>query len=195
MAIFPLMAVLAFQPSCKPAEEGPQGRKIEKSSEMNPSALPASKATLVLKDSKIPVNLTRKVKGDTIEISLGMGPDIFEVEIYRSTSSAFDFVGLKFGGTDAGDVYDPPIPLLKFPMTVGDSWKWKGKNIFGSGGHTAEAVVTTSQQSNSMAVTVEVALEIESGGPMPAKRKLVFVFEPDKGVVRRTFGESSERQP
>lgn len=91
-----------------------------------------------------------------------------------------------------GDFFEPPIPLLKFPMTVGDQWTWTGENLSGDL-HKASAKITTSEQPTTVRVQVELALD--SGTGVPAKRTMTFVFAPGRGVVRREIGESSTRIP
>lgn len=105
----------------------------------------------------------------------------------------------ELGATAAlGSEFVPPITLLKTPMTVGDSWTWKGTVTEGGPVRNATATIKTSADrvelptSSVDAIRVDVDLAMESGGPNPAKRTLIYWCAPGHGVIQRKFG-SSER--
>ena len=172
--------------------DGSQARTIETPADLQPGAAPGSKANLVLKDIQIPVTVTHKTKDNEVILTLETAGVPFEIERYLNEPKQFSFVGLQLADTEAsGEFYQPPVPLLKFPMNIGDSWEWSGKSVSGDQPHKGRAKITTSSQTS--LVKVQVDLELESGGPNPAKRTLTFWFSPGKGVVKREFGESSSR--
>ena len=101
----------------------------------------------------------------------------------------------------AGESYQEPMPLLKFPLTIGDSWTWSGKMVAGLEPHNASAKISTAAEQillpggPTQSVLVVVDLAIESGASTPAARKLRFWFVENKGLVKRQFGIGSSREP
>lgn len=173
---------------------GGQGRRIESASELRPSALPGARANLLLRDITIPVKLQRTRIGDRVELALVSEGRPFEVEVYKETPADFQFLGVRLGESDAsGDFYEPPITLLKFPMTVGDLWEWTGNNISGAIATKGTAKIRTSADGDLLKVQVDI--ELDSGGPKPALSKRIFWFAPNRGVIKREFGQFSTRTP
>jgi len=102
----------------------------------------------------------------------------------------------------AGETFDPPLPLLIFPMTVGDSWKWKGTMIADEARSKAEAKIVSqvskAELKGSTVPSVKVMVDLqlaENQQSKPVKRTLSFWVVEGKGVVRREFGEESVREP
>ena len=119
---------------------------------------------------------------------------MLDSEKYQIQPSSFNLVNA------AGEDYVQPIPLLKFPMNVGDSWKWSGQMVTGPVARKADAVVTTSDDKVDMgspadALLVEVDLSMYSGASEPATRRLSFWFVKGKGLVKRDFAGSTSRAP
>lgn len=169
------------------------GRLVQDAQELLPATKPGESAVISLGGTKIPVTVRSEVKGSSVEFEFLAHNQTLEVERYESTRESFSLVEA------AKAVYDPTLPLLKFPMNLGDKWDWKGKLISGTVSWNGEAEVTTRKDSlvvNSVAleaVRVDVQLRLESGGPTPAARALTFWFVPQRGILKREFGHASTR--
>ncbi len=102
----------------------------------------------------------------------------------------------------AGEMYDLPIPLLKFPMNVGDSWTWKGSATAAQESSPATAVVrTTEEQVFVCAVPVQairtrvVVSIVPRPGAQAITREMTFYFAPKRGLFKRSWGNTSIREP
>ena len=167
------------------------GVLISKSSDIAPDADP-SPQQVVYAGTVIPVEVKRSLSPDgSLKLDFWYQGVSLETEIYRSTPTEFDLVNA------AGEDYAPPIPLLRFPMNAGDSWKWSGQMMTGPTGRSASAVVSTREDKLNMAdaIVVQVDLNMESGSSAPATRELTFRFVKGKGVIEREFGASTSRGP
>lgn len=173
------------------------GIPIASYSALKPDHLELKRCILKLAGTIVTADIVQTRKGDEIVIDLRALGQVFETERYTSTDQ--DFCVLDAGG----EVYDPPIPLIKYPMRVGDEWDWTGRIMTGQQPHPAKAKVTTASEAMMVnggtvpaAVRVQVELQIDSGRPnAPSKRMLTFWIAPDMGVVRRSFGDYSSREP
>ena len=173
------------------------GVRILSYAELKPDNLTMKRADLALAGTNIRTDIQQAREKNDIQIDLMAYGQIIESERYRSTDT-------EFGVVDAGgERYEPPIPLIKYPMTVGDIWDWSGMLDTGPEPHKAKATITTSIQDQIIeggtvhnVVRVEVALAIDSGRPgEPSRRKMTFWIAPNMGVVRREFGDYSTRKP
>lgn len=118
----------------------------------------------------------------------------FEEEVYKVTDREFLLVEA------GGEAYNPPLPLAKAAMKVGDTWTWEGKVGSGEMARNVKATVVSASEKVFVPVTadalkVEVQLEMSSGIATPARRALTFWLVPGQGVVKRQFGSSSVRRP
>lgn len=170
------------------------GAYISSQKDLQPDANPGSKAKMIMSGMVIPVDLKTKASAQDFDIDLWYQGELFEEEQYRSTADQFQLVNA------AGETYAPPIPLLQYPMNVGDAWKWSGQMITGPVGRGAKATIRTQDDKVDMgaptdALRVEVDLSIESGASEPAMRRLTFWFVNGKGLVKRQFGDSTSRLP
>ena len=157
-------------------------------------ALPGETATLELAGTEIPVEVKRRMEGSITVIELWAHGQVVQQERYEAKGDRFS---LQMAG---GEQYASPLPLLKFPMDVGESWDWEGKMGTPENLRPAKAKVTTATEqvyapTPVQAVRVQVDLELESGGPLPAKRTLTFWIVEGRGVVKRQFGSGSSRVP
>lgn len=199
-----MIALLAFfaAVSCQVGPNGksiqsPQGsgERLESRASVKPDALPYDRAGLILAGTVLPVQLKRTENQDTVSFQLVAHGEVLEEETYTFHDGDFNIASA------AGESYQPAIMLLKFPMSVGDHWDWKGKMGAGEIMRDATAAVTTSGETINLpgvsgpAIKVNVRLQMESGGPQPAVRDLTFWFMKGKGIVKREFGASSTRQP
>lgn len=180
---------------CAP-KTGGSGPEIATSSAINPAAMLPKAAKLKIGEIDMPVEVQQTVKGSEIQLDLVAHGQVFETEGYVLSDASFDLVDA------AGEHYEPKLPLLKFPMKVGDTWTWSGEMTAGQEPHKATATVTSTKDSvllpglgTTDTVLVVVDLSIESGGPTPANRKLRFWIANGKGVIKRQFGVASSREP
>jgi len=172
------------------------GELISTFADLDPTADIGKKAKLELGKVIIPADVVFKKEDKQLTIDLTGFDQTYEKEIYTFDSNSFN---LSYA---AGDQYVKPLPLLKFPMNVGDEWKWSGTMMSGDLPHAATATVRVSTEQillplsgATKSILVAVDLAIESGGPTPATRKLRFWFVKDKGLVKRQFGIGSSREP
>lgn len=188
-----LIAITAI--GCSGGSTG-TGAEYKTSTDLKPETPIPATANLKIGEINMPVEIKQKSEGKTVTIDMEAHGQIFETESYVVGDSSFDL------DEAAGEHYEPNLPLLKFPMKVGDTWNWKGTMTAGEKPHEASAVVTTTNDSvllpgsgTTETVLVVIDLSIESGGPTPASRKLRFWFAKDKGVIKRQFGVGSSREP
>lgn len=116
-------------------------------------------------------------------------------EIYRSDDRGISVV------TVTSETFEPPIPLIKYGMHVGDNWTWSGKANAGGIIHAVTAKISTSSDNLFISnvaqhdvIRVEVNLAYDSGADKPALRKMQFWFVKDKGIVKRSFGGTLIRE-
>jgi hypothetical protein len=118
-----------------------------------------------------------------------------EVEEYAFNDREFLYLG------NLDERYEPGIPLLKFPLRVGDKWEWSGAYNWGGASRKATAVVTTATEplntvvGEFRAVRSVVELSVETGSKDLHRHKLTFWFAPKRGIVRREFEFSTTREP
>lgn len=142
---------------------------------------------------KVDVEATRD--GQNLQIDLVSHGEAIETETYSITPTSFNLVEA------AGESYEPVLPLLKFPLTVGNQWSWKGQIVLSSADIPAEATVTTATEPLGLegypleAVQISVTLEIGDPLARAAKRVLNFWVAPGYGVIKREFGLASSRIP
>lgn len=155
-----------------------------------------NRAKLVLAGDPIDVHVSCAEAGGNVTIKLNAHGATFEEERYKKTADSFFLVDA------ALSVFDPPLLLAKVPMHSGDKWTWTGQMSSGGVAHPASAAITTSTERvfppNAGAVDalkVVVDLQIDGGGPTPAKRQLSFWFAQNQGLIKRQFGTTSTREP
>lgn len=145
--------------------------------------------------TELPIDVKGTRTGNDLLLQLLVQGQEIEDELYRLNGNEFDLVRV------SGDEFAPALPLLKFPLTVGNTWSWGGTVKSGEISHKAAGVVTTSTGKIMVeshwqdSVKVTVALELESGSSTPAKRELNFEFLPGQGPIRRDYGAGTSRVP
>lgn len=187
--------LLAATMACT-SRSGGTGQQIAAIGDLNPGAKIPPSAKLKIGEIDMPVEIVQTTTGDEMTIEISAHGQVFENETYQIGDKSFDLLDV------AGEHYDPKLPLLKFPMRVGEVWNWTGKMTAGDEPHQATATVTSTNDSvllpgsgSTDTILVIVDLSIESGGPTPANRKLRFWFAKDKGLIKRQFGIGSSREP
>lgn len=182
--------------ACKPGKSEPDPlNHLFTASDVKASAKPFDNAVLILAGSEVPCKVVREENGEQVKLRFVAYDQTIEEEIYEATDSGFRLVEA------AGEKYAPAIPLLKFPMNIGDASDWAGQTYFGEVARPAKAKIETAKKKENLpggpydTIYISVTLQIESGGPEPAVRQLEFWIEPTHGVIKRQFGASSTRVP
>ena len=176
-------------------EEGPSTQTYSKIEDIQPTAVPYARAYVIFTGTPIPTDVVAEQKDGEFELRCESEGAVIDLEKY-----AFDDASFKFVGTGS-ETFDPGIPILRFPLEVGDEWTWGGSYLTGADAREATAKVKTAQERlntvmgefSTVRVTVELA--IQSGTPKPVEHKLVFWFAPKKGIVRREIKFSTTREP
>jgi hypothetical protein len=92
----------------------------------------------------------------------------------------------------AGEEFQEPIPLMKFPLKVGEEYEWKGAMVSSQESIEGAAKVVTStdfvrlKDKSQDAIKVEINLTFGKG----ANRKLSFWFVKGQGVLRTEMGKN-----
>lgn len=181
----------------------PQGgdKELRYSDNYFPSEWKQPYATLRLANLEIPIELKLEAKGTERELQLINEGVVMEKETYRVTTEGIWLVRLRDGET--GETFAPELPLLRFPMRVGEDLSWEGKLVIGTREIPSRAKIHTSAETITFetgvteAVHVEVALELDDGSPRPAQRRLAFWFVKGEGPLKREYGTSGQevREP
>ena len=171
----------------------PGSKAMQNVKEYAPKAAEPRQAKFVFDTIELPVVWESKQEGGEV-IYTFRAKDNTEFDQEREVYEVNDtLVALKQAG---GETYSPPLPILKAPMDIGDTWQWSGTMSFGDVSHNATAsIATTKDTIIAYPLKVTVSLQSESGGLTPATRSLTFWFGPGQGVVRREFGAASGRRP
>ncbi len=191
-----LLLLLVAAMACTPRSRAASGQEIATIGDLSPDAKIPTSAKLKIGEIEIPVEIVQTTKGEEMTIEISAHGQVFENETYQIGDKSFDLLDV------AGEHYEPKLPLLRFPMRIGETWDWTGRMTAGEEPHKATATITSTSDSvllpgsgSTDTVLVIVDLSIESGGPTPANRKLRFWFAKDKGLVKRQFGIGSSREP
>jgi hypothetical protein len=178
-----------------PESAGPPiGPKITEKGELNPALPPAELALLVTAGTEREVRVATRRDGESVSIEMFLHDELYDDEQYISRQGSFSLKSA------AGEIYDPPMPLLKFPMNVGEKWEWSGVAIVGPERTEANAEIETSETRtyvcgvpvDAIRSLVRLTLPTANG---PIQRQMTFFFSPDRGVFRREYGQHSVREP
>lgn len=189
------LAALGLVVGCGCRPSGEQGLVVRTAVELLPDALYSPQAVLNYGGTPVHVTMSREIKGQDVDFHLSAHDQVLETETYRSTVGEFALVSVD-------EQFEPPLPLLKFPLSIGEGWTWKGVIIAGGRRHPAEAEIkpTTEQlfltkSGGVQTVKVQVDLRIDAQTSTPAKRPLTFWFVKGKGIVKREIGTATSREP
>ncbi|MDX2066110.1 MAG: hypothetical protein SFX74_10235 [Fimbriimonadaceae bacterium] len=167
---------------------------------LRPNSAPGTQAVLRLAGTRIPVELhCQKAKGEVTLRSVNKGATI-DKEIYQSNADGFF---LTYAG---GESFSPPLPLLQYPMRIGQAWQWAGDMAANAQFRSARATVSTSmaqaEVGNGVKPGVKVRVTVQmlpeagaNAADAPVERELQFWIVEGHGVVRREFGQTSIREP
>lgn len=160
-------------------------------SELRADADPPRKARLVLAGTPIPIEVHAEHDGTKLTLSLKKNGELFEEEAYLSLNDSFQFLE---GG---GESYDPPIPLITYPGREGQKSSWDGdvEGIKANAEIIAKRIRYYFESSPRDALEVRVNLTIVESPEKSSSRELMFIIVPEKGVIQRSFGTASVREP
>jgi hypothetical protein len=184
--ILPAAASLfALQSGCTGKAGQAGSGEIYKRDQVLPATLPYENGVVVLEGEPYPVVLTSETVDDQFTLHLQLFESEFEREIYEDTDAQFAFIG------SSGEIYDPPIPLLRYPQRESDNWTWAGQMKIGTIPMEASATVVLRPDNpnlkegshNTMMATV--TLSFEEAPDNTAKREIIFWIQPQKGVIQR----------
>ena len=145
--------------------------------------------TMRLANVLIEAEAKMKIDGTTRTIEISSDGVPIEDEVYVVTR---DSIAIKSLSTS--ESFDPPLVLIKMPLTIGDTYEWEGKIDFAGPALESTATVVTSKDTPDLptgpreTVRVAVELRIDDGSPKPAIRKLEFWFAEGVGPIRRDYG-------
>lgn len=172
------------------------GEVISSISQIAPATIPGTSADLLLAGTPYPVQIVVKRSGNIMELVLQNHGEPFEIERYEVSPDQFGLIDA------AEEHFAPPLPLLKFPLTMGEEWGWSGTMSTGQIPRLATAKVTPAWETlflsgvSHKTVKIDVDLSLYANkGKSPLKRSLDFWFEPKLGLIKRQFGSTSIREP
>ena len=173
------------------ADGGQDPARFVKSDEIRAHMLPYDQAYLIYGGTPVQASVQVVNRPGEVEFSFEAHGEILDRELYSYDETTFRYRG------SGDETYTPGIPLLRFPLEVGDSWTWAGTFTWGDRDRRATANISTaSERLNTLAgefgtVAVTVVVEVESGNPY----ELLFWFAPERGLVRREFANNTTREP
>ena len=188
--------LVAFLTGCnqKSDDVDGSGPPLGSSRDFEPAASPPTRASLTLAGVSIPVQVKTTVSGKQLDIVSLQDSRPVDREVYITEVDGFHLVHA------AGEDFDPPLPLLKFPMRIGAKWAWQGMTTADGAPQSARATVKTGigripvagHLENAVEVNVDLEMGTDTANPMPRQLQLWFVK--GHGVVKRAFGEESVRE-
>ena len=188
--------MLAVCLGCNRASATASGPPIGPYGDFNPSTAPPAAAQLTMAGVSFPVTLkVNTADGGELRIVAIQDAKAVDQEVYQDDGATFS---LAHAG---GENFKPPIPLLNFPMHIGDTWDWAGSTTMDTSAQAARASIRTAVSRTMIdgnpenSVEVDIDLEMGINSPSPMRRQLKFWFVKGKGIVRRSFGEESIREP
>ncbi len=164
-------------------------------SELKPETLPYEEGFLVLAGTQIPVVIEEVREPKKLTLKIKTNGALIEDEVYEFDETGFRFLA------GPGVAFSPAIPLIRYPVKSGETWKWAGTMNQSDSSYKATADITAKNETLNIpagkfeTLYVEVNMRLEVGTPEPAIRLLKFWFVPNQGVLRREFGASSTREP
>ncbi len=172
------------------------GTKVSDFAAFSTAAVPPQNATLKVAGVRIDTVMKTRRDDGRIILDLVSNSEVIDHETYHEDNGG---LSLEYA---AGETFSPVIPLVRLPMRVGETWKWNGvlKNDGGDQPATAEirteaAKIDTGGDLNH-GLEVVVLLDLKQpNGSENVRRKLHFWLVEGHGVVRRSFGDESQREP
>lgn len=148
--------------------------------------MPKGKTVFTLDGVTTDYKLVSKRTDSQLFIMGTSGDEVLSEEVYSLTS---DVLGLIKAG---GEQFSPALPLLKFPLSAGDHYDWKGTVMAGSQQISAEAAVTT--KTAMMAFegkpleSIEVSVDLSIAGR--GNHFLTFNLSRENGIFKTQIGKT-----
>lgn len=167
-----------------------------KEADLQPGVPPPTAARVLLRGTEIPVVLQVSDDNDLVHFNwvTEYGVEV-ESEAYLSNEQGFYFVEAPL------EKFDPPMPLVEYPLEIGKEWKWSGYVIYGRHKYPAKADLVAARETlnlptgHAQALRIDVHLVYDANSPERTVRELKFWFEPGKGLIKREFHDGSTREP
>lgn len=176
------------------AESPKAAQSFAKMSDMQPYVEPYPNA-YILAGQAVETELECQKSPGAVKFDFTAYGTLIDQENYAYDDTTFRYVGNEV------DTFVPGIPLLKFPLTVGDKWDWSGEYRGAGRVLKSTAEVTTEPEllktvaGEFTTVRVDVQIARESGAKEPAMWRHTFWFAPKRGVVRREIEFGFVREP
>ena len=190
-----LLASFGCQRSGTAIAQRGDGQEFTTLAAVGASKVPGDEATLVVAGTEVPVSIEARDSEGKLHLDLIAHDATFESETYLHDESQFAVIEA------AGETYEPPLVLLKFPFSVGDAYTWEGSIVAGGIERRASATISTSSdriyEGQVPHETIKVLVDLQfrtDPRSAPAKRALQFWISPEKGVIQREFGTASVRK-
>lgn len=161
-------------------------------SDIEPAKLPYDKAQIILGGTPINVAVSRTTKAPEVLFGYKVHGTQIEEEHFIDLPEGFSFVGIN------AERYEPAIPLLKFPLTIGDQWSWKGDYLCAEDVKmpcTAKVTVNRESLNRPGAPTDTIRVDVKLSMEENASADMTFWFAKGSGLVMRKIGQSSSREP
>ena len=145
----------------------------------------------MLEGTNFAVDLKAAMHGSELSIDLISHEKVLETEKYLATKESFSLVEA------SGLACKPPIELIRYGTNIGGTTQWSGKTVDFGTVIDSTATITSSEDAvvigevNYNAVKVEVELFLKASSDSKLSRKLVFWLAKGRGVVKRSFGNST----
>lgn len=173
--------------------------RFASAADLGPETLPYEQGSLILAGTSVKVKLVEKREPNRVAFQIIAQDEMVEEEVYEYDQTGFRFAASNFPGS--GEMFEPAIPLVRYPLDTGDSWEWKGNMSYAKRPYPASATITSASERLNLAggqfntVRIDVMLKVETGGGQVSDKKLIFWIQPKQGVVKRQFGGTSTREP
>lgn len=181
------------------AQSTPLPQSFANLAELGPDKLPEPEAEIKLMGVQIPVVLKPERKDNRLIL-------IWVVDEKHDPPAEAEREEIQFSENTvslaraAHQAFQPPVPLLKFPLATGDSYTWQGQVRTGKNLTPATAKITLDQEdlgdprAERPALVANVTLSI-AASPQAKPRNLKFYFEPGKGLAKVNLAMASVRRP
>ncbi len=176
---------------CHRGPTEPESRALFGRAELAANSSPPRKAKLILAGTEIPIEIETEHDGTKLQLILKKNDEVFEEESYLDLNDSFLF---SEGG---GETYDPPIPLISYPGVEGKVTKWEGEveGVKSSAQVVGKRIRYYFASAPLDALEVRVNITIWESADKSSTRELMFIIAPEKGVLQRSFGTASVREP
>lgn len=184
--------------ACHASKGAPGGSGVtlaESAAILKPDAAPGERAVLRLGEEKssvqptqfeVVVNASRS--GAELTLTLNAQGETIERERYDANAERFRVLEA------ADNTFAPPIGLLRYPVKDGSESEWRGKVVYAGISRPAHAKIDVAKDGDDIKAAIKLSIEADPGR-REVEQNLEFWIGPGKGVIRRSFGDTSVRYP